>query len=175
LTRAPLVRWATASAFAVVCLLGARCGTPSEEARIKELLKDSVARAEKKDVGALAKFFAPDYVDFEGRDTETTVDLVKEYLARYRGVVVHLLGARVESIDPEGQAAVECEVSLSHGAAEVLRKLIRYTGEYYHFRLELRKAEGGEWRYTYAEWRSIDLTDLFPESLAVLKKLFPEL
>ena len=164
-----------ASALAAVGFLAVVCGTPSEEARIKELIKDSVARAEKREVLALMDFFAPEYSDFEGRDTEGTVRLITDYLDRFRGVVIHLLGARVGSIEPDGRASVECEVSLSHGAAEVLRKLIRYTGEYYRFRLDLRKTGRGEWRFTYAEWQSIGLADLFPESLDILRKLFPDL
>lgn len=168
-------RWAAAAALAVACGLAMGCGTPSEEARIRELLRRSVSLAEKKDIATLAGLFAPDYQDFEGRDIEGTVRLVTEYLDKFRGVVIHLLGARVDRIEPDGRASVTCEVSLSHGAAEVFRKLFRYTGEYYRFSIDLRKTERGEWRYTYAEWQSIGLTDLFPESLAILKKLFPDL
>ena len=112
---------------------------------------------------------------FRGRDPAGTLRLVTDYLDRYRGIVIHLLGARIGDVGPDGRASVECEVSLSHGAAEVLRKLIRYTGEYYRFRIDLRKNERGEWRLTYAEWQSIGLAELFPESLDILKKLFPGL
>jgi len=66
-------------------------------------------------------------------------------------------------------------MSFSHGAAEVLRKLIRYTGEYYRFRFDLDKTGKGEWRFAYAEWQSVDLLDLFPESREILRKLFPDL
>jgi hypothetical protein len=121
------------------------------------------------------EFFAPDYEDFSGRDPAGTLRLITDYLDRYRGIVIHLLSARVGDVGPDGRASVECEVSLSHGAAEVLRKLIRYSGEYYRFRIDLRKSERGEWRFTYAEWQSIGLAGLFPESLDILKKLFPGL
>jgi hypothetical protein len=175
LTRAGTRAFLAALTFAAASLLPTACGTPSEEARIKKLLKEAVALAEKREVGALMGLFSPDYEDFEGRDTEGTVGLITDYLDRFRGVVIHLLGARVESIGPDGRASVECELSLSHGAAEVLRKLIRYTGEYYRFRFELARSGGEEWRFAYAEWRSIGLVDLFPESLEILRKLFPEL
>jgi len=173
--RCRAARLGLAPALAAACLLAAACGSPSDETRIKELLKESAARAEKRDVDALMEFFAPDYSDFEGRDQEGTARLIEDYLDRFRAVVVHLLAARVGTIGPDGRASVECEFSLSHGAAEVLRRLIRYTGEFYRFRLELRKSGRGEWRFTYAEWRSIGPGDLFPESLDVLKKLFPEI
>ena len=169
-----------ARAVALIALAAAvapvmTCGRPSEEVRIRELLKEAVRRAEKKDIARLEELFAPGYADFEGRDTAGTVRLVANYLDRYRGVVIHLLGVRVGDIDPDGLASVECEVSLSHGAAEVLRKLIRYTGEYYRFRIDLRKDGPAGWRFTYAEWRPIGLTEVFPESLAILKELFPGL
>ncbi len=156
--------------------LGApRCGRPSDESVILDMIEGSVARAERKDVQGLMALFASDYRDFEGRDAAATLRLVTDYLDRYPGVVIHLLGARVGAVGQDGLAEVECEVALSHGAAEVFRKLIRYAGEYYRFRLEVRKTGPGLFRYTYAEWRSIDLTGLFPESLQVLKKLFPGL
>jgi hypothetical protein len=168
-------RLAAALMSLAVSLLLTACGKPSEEARIRDLLKRSVALAEKKDVRALIDLFAPGYEDFEGRDRDGTERLITDYLDRFRSVVIHLLGARVGSISPDGRAFVECEVSLSHGAAEILRKLIRYSGEYYHFRFDLVRSERGDWRFAYAEWRSIDLPDLFPESLEILRKLFPGL
>lgn len=162
-------------AAGLVCLLTVSCGRPSAEARIREFLETSAARAEKRDVRGLMDLFAPDYKDFEGRDKAGTVGLVTDYLARYRGVVVHVLGVEVGAIAPDGRAEVTCEVALSHGAAEILRKLIRIGSEYYRFRFELRRDRVGEWRFAYAEWEQVDLTDLYPASLVILKKLFPEL
>jgi hypothetical protein len=151
------------------------CGAPSEETRIKEFLKKSVAKAEAKQIGALMESFSPEYSDFEGRDKADTERLIVDYLGRFRGIVIHLLSARVDGPGPDGRAAVECEMSFSHGAAEVLRKLIRYTGEFYRFRFDLNKTGDGEWRFAYADWQSVSLTDLFPESLKILKELFPGL
>jgi len=153
----------------------AGCGAPSEEARIREFLKKSAAMAENRELGALMERFSPDYSDLEGRDRADTERLIADHLARYRGIVIHLLSARVDGPGPDGRAAVECEMSFSHGAAEVLRKLIRYTGEFYRFRFDLIKTGDGEWRFAYAEWRTVDLLDLFPESREVLRKLFPGL
>lgn len=161
--------------LAAVCFFPCGCGTPSEEARIKEFLKKSVALAEENQIGALMERFSPDYSDFEGRDKTDAERLIGDYLGRFRGIVIHLLSARVDVPGPDGRAAVECEMSFSHGAAKVLRKLIRYTGEFYRFRFDLDKTGKGEWRFAYADWQSVPLTDLFPESLEILKKLFPDL
>lgn len=168
-----ILAWAAAAALATAVFSAPSCGQPSDEAAIRGLLREAVVRAEKRDAGGLMELFAPDYRDFEGRDPEGTRRLVKDYFDHYRGIVIHLLGTRVGQVDPDGSASVEFEVSLSHGAAEVLRKLIRYAGEYYHFRVDLRRTGPGTWRFTSAAWESVSLTELFPESLEVLKKLFP--
>lgn len=171
-------RGTPAAALAVIVLGGLllpACGRPSDEARVRGVLNEALARAEKRDAAALMELLAPDYRDFEGRDAAGTLRLVTDYLARYRGIVLHLLGARVGEPATDGRVTVECEIVMSHGAAEVLRKLIRFTGEYYRFRIELRKTETSEWRFAYAEWGSIGLDGLFPESLERLRKLFPGL
>jgi len=159
---------------AVICLLGAFCKDPSEEARIRAHIEGAASLAEKRDVEGLMSLFAPDYADFQGRDKAGTVRLVADYLDRYRGVVVHVLGVRLGEIGPEGLADVECEIALSHGAAEVLRKLARVGNEYYRFGFSLRKDGAGEWRFAFAEWEAIGIPDLFPESLGILKKIFPD-
>lgn len=162
---------------AALALLGAltACGAPSDESRIRGLLKEAAARAEKRDVARLMELFTPEYRDARGRDRAATARLVQDDLDRYRGVVVHLLGARIGEVRGDGTAAVECEIAVSHGAAEVLRKLIRLTGEYYRFRIEVRRTGASDWGFASAEWESIGLEDLFPESLDLLRKLFPGL
>lgn len=161
-------------AGAAAGLFGASCGPPSEEVRIRELIERGAALAEKKDVTGLAGLFAADYRDFEGRDKDGTVRLIADYLARYRGVVIHVLGVHPEGIAADGRAGVGCEVALSHGAAEVLRKLVRLGSEYYRFRFDLIQDPAGEWRFAYAEWESVALTELLPESLKALRELFPD-
>jgi hypothetical protein len=164
-----------ALATALTGLLTLACGGPSDETRIRGLLEEATVRAEKRDVAGLRELFEPDYRDFQGRDADGTLRLVKDHLDRYRGVVIHLLGVRLGEIGADGVVSVDCEIAMSHGAAEVLRKLIRFTGEYYRFRMEVRRTGPAEWRFTYAEWESIGLGGLFPESLDILRKLFPGL
>jgi hypothetical protein len=86
-----------------------------------------------------------------------------------------LLGVRIREIRADATASLECEIVLSHGAAEVLRKLIRVAGEYYRFRVDVRRTDRGEWRFTSAAWEGIGITELFPESLSILRELFPGL
>lgn len=169
------IRAAVAVGLAAACFVAAWCAKPSEETRIRALLERAAELAEDRDVPGLAELFLDDYADFERRDKDGTVRLVTDHLSRYRGVVIHVLGVRVDAIGPDGRADVGCEIALSHGAAEVLRRLIRVGSEYYRFGFELRKDAAGEWRFAYAEWEEIGLGELLPESLEILRKLFPEL
>jgi len=150
------------------------CRTPSEEARLKDFVKETVALAEARDLPGVMARLADDYTDFEGRDKPATEALVRDYFRR-GGIVIHLLAARVEALEPEGGASVEIEVLMSSGAAEVFRKLIRYAGDCYRFRFRLRRTPPSTWQLVSAAWENVPPGELLPESLAVLKKLFPDL
>lgn len=128
--------------------------------------------AEKKDLPGLIALLTHDYADFEGRDRAATEALVAEHFRRRYGIVVHLLHTKVGDIRPEGAASVETDAVLSSGGAEILRKIVRFAGEFYRFKLDLRKTPNG-WRVRRAEWAPSAANDLFPESLPVLKELFP--
>jgi hypothetical protein len=160
---------------AIGCLIAlaalAACTPPTPEAQISKFLSETVARAEKRDVEGVAERLAEDYTDLEGRDKADTIALVKEYFGRYRGIVIHLLGVRVEHVDPGGEAEARAELMLSSGAAEVLRRLMRY-GETYKFDLRLARAPGGGWQLKSAAWEQVDSSGLLPESLRALEKIF---
>jgi hypothetical protein len=164
---------AAALMIAATLLAPACGGGPTREERIRAVLEEAVSRANHRDVAGLMALCGPDYADFEGRDAARTRELVGGYFGRYRGIVIHLLGVRIDPAGPDGRVPVECEVSLSHGAAEVLRKLIRYAGSFYRFRFELRREPRAGWRFASAGWEEIGPAGLFPESLDLLKELFP--
>lgn len=164
----------TAWAIATAVLLAPGCGgRPSVEARVRGVLEEAVRRANARDAAGLTALCAPDYADFEGRDAARTRQLLQDHFERYRGIVVHLLGARIGGTEPDGLLPVECDVSLSHGAAQVLRRLIHSAGVLYRFRLGLRPGPGDGWRIATAAWEEVGPAGLFPESLGVLKELFP--
>jgi hypothetical protein len=163
------------AAFLAVFILQLGCGAPSEEARVKEVVRNAAALAEKGDLDAMMELLTPGYYDFRDRDRDATRALVGDYLTGFRGVVIHVLGAKAEITEPGARAAVTADLVLSSGAAEAFRKLVRFTGDYFRFELELEKSPGTDWRIAYADWRSISLADLFPESLEILRELFPGL
>lgn len=148
------------------------CSVESDEAALQKLMDRAGSLAEKKDLPGLLAMLTDDYADFEGRDRAATEALVGDHFRRRYGIVVHLLHAEVTGLRPDGTATVEADVVLSSGGAEVMRKIVRFAGEFYKFKLELRKTPDG-WRVNRAEWAPLALNDLFPESLPVLREFFP--
>jgi len=153
-------------------LILAFCARESEEARILKFMKNIGRSVEKKDLSGLLAVLTDDYMDFEGRDKKATEALIGDYFQRRLGIVVHLLHTELGDIAAEGEASLKTDVVLSSGGAEVLRRIVRFAGDFYRFRLDLRKTPEG-WRISRAEWESLTLNDLFPESHAILKKIFP--
>jgi hypothetical protein len=148
------------------------CRQKTETETIAALMADVAVRAEKRDPAGLIAFLADDYRDFAGRDLARTAAMMEEYFSRYRGIVIHVLASRI-IIEDASHAAVETDVSLSSGAAQAFRKMIRFSGENYRFQCRLRK--DGRWLITEAKWEYMALEGLFPESLKILRKIFPNL
>ncbi len=149
------------------------CQEKTEEEFILEMMEDVGKYAEKKDMASIMINLADDYHDFEGRGKKETQDMINEYYERYRGIAINMLSTQIEEISSL-EASIQTEVAFSSGAAKVLRKLIRYSTENYRVRIKLIK-RNDRWQIKYAEWKYVTLNKLFPESLSILKKIFPEL
>ena len=147
------------------------CRPKNDQARILELIDRIGSLVKDKNASGLMSVVDEDYKDFENRSKKETEAMVRDYFRNYRGIVLHILGTRIDEIK-EGEASVQTEVVLSSGAAEVFRKLFKAFGDFYRFDFKLLRA-GGEWRISYAKWENVGLNDLFPESLSALKKIFP--
>ena len=109
----------------------------------------------------------------EGRGKAATGEMLQEYFARYRGIVIHILATKVLEIKA-AEATIETDVALSSGAAVVFRKAVPFSGEFYRFRCQLVRRDAG-WLVAAAEWEYLTLEDLFPESLKILRQIFPDL
>ncbi len=149
------------------------CQEKTDEELILEVMEDVGKYAEKKDMSSVMINLADDYHDFEGRGKKETQDMINEYYERYRGIAINVLSSRVDEIQSQ-EASIQTEVAFSSGAAKVFRKLIRYSTENYRLKIKLIK-RNGRWQIQYAEWRYVTLNELFPESLSILKKIFPDL
>ncbi len=154
-----------------VLLILISCGEKSEQEVILELMNKAGDLIEKENLPGLMDLLAEDYSDFEGRTKPATERLVKDYFQNRRGIVVHFLGVEIGEITEGGEAHLEMDVLLSSGGAEAFRKLIRAVGDFFRFKIDLRKT-GESWKIQYAEWQDIGRDSLLPQSLPVLKKLF---
>jgi hypothetical protein len=149
------------------------CQEKTDEELILEMMEDVGKYAEKKDMSSIMINVADDYQDFEGRGKKETQDMINEYYERYRGIAINVLSSRIDEIKSQ-EASIQTEVAFSSGAAKVFRKLIRYSTENYRLQIKLIKRDD-RWQIQYAEWRYVGLNELFPESLSILKKIFPDL
>jgi hypothetical protein len=163
--------WAMAALIAALSGFLSSCLRPDDRARILELIDRIGSLIEDKNASGLMSLLNEDYQDFEHRNKKETEVMVKDYFHDYQGIVIHILGTRIDKIK-EGEASLQSEVVVSSGAAKVFRKLFRAFGDFYRFDLRLRKV-GEEWRIGYAKWENVGLSDLSPESLSALKKIFP--
>jgi len=148
------------------------CRERTDKDLILELMDRIGNDAESRDTEALMARLSDDYLDFEGRDKSRTEEMLKDYFTRYRGIVMRILSTRIDRLEAS-QASIQAEVALSSGAAQILRRLLRFSTENYRFGLTLIK-DGGEWKIQYAEWQYLRLDDLSPESMSIFKKFFPD-
>lgn len=158
---------------AVACALIAICcrgRSPRDE--VAAVIDDMAERVERKDAAGLVSHLAADYRDFEGRDRARTQTMAEEYFGRYRGIKVKVLASRI-SLSGEGRAASETDVSLYSGVASALRKAVGFHGENYRVSCVLRRE--ASWRISEARWEYVPVQGLFPESLEILRKIFPDL
>ena len=163
-------------AFAALVAAGfalSACHRQTPEELLRKWVLEVGGRVEKRDVHGLLDRLDPEYVDSAGRSREETEKMLEGYFEKFAGIVVHVLSSRIELISPES-AAVEADVAVSSGGAEALRRLLRFSGECYRFRSRLKRSGSG-WRVVYAEWEALDRENLFPDSVEMLRKIFPRL
>lgn len=149
------------------------CGEKSDKMLILELMEKAGQFIEEKDAESLMQFVAEDYVDFRGRNKSETENMVKQYFLDFQEIVTHILSTKVDEITL-GEATIRTDVLVSSGGAQLFRKFVKFAGDYYRITARLVKRDG-IWFLQYAEWEYISLDTLFPESVSILKKIFPNL
>ena len=149
------------------------CAEKTDEDLIMELMEDIGNFAEKKDISSITMNLAEDYTDFEGRGKRKARDMLEYYFDEYRGIVIHVLSTQVDEVNPP-EAYIQTDVALSSGAAKVLRKMIKFSTDNYRLKMRLIR-RNSKWKIQHAEWRYVSLNELFPESLSILKKIFPNI
>ena len=130
-----------------------------------------VRLAEQKDMTGLMLYFDQNYMDFQGRGKKETRDFLFNYLNIHTNPVIHVLGTKIDNLT-SGEAVIQTEIAISSGAAKVFRKLVKVALDNYRLKINfIQKNEG--WKVAYAEWRYLSIDELYPESYALLKKIFP--
>lgn len=145
----------------------------TEEEKLLDFVAVIGEEVEDEKLDRLVFYLDKDFEDFQGRDRAEAEELIEKYFDRYKQIAFNMLGARVLRIEGD-KAEMEVEVSLSSGAAKMLRKLVKYSGQCYRFELELKRTLD-EWKIVYAGWRYMPLDKLFPESFEILKEIFPKI
>ena len=152
--------------FAFYCI---GCRQRTDEDLILEILDKIGSRVENKDIDGILIYLAEDYNDFRGRNKSNTRKMLESYFNQFRGIVVHMLGRRIEEMKPT-EAVIQVEIAVSSGGSRVLRRLIRISTDNYRLNLKFVK-RNDRWFIRHAEWKYISLDELFPESLSILKKI----
>jgi len=155
----------------LILLAGVLCSCLQrrEEDKLNLVLKDMERLVERKDSQGLLTYLSEDYLDFEDNNKQSTAEMLEEYFRRYRAIVVHMLGRRI-NLTASDQAEVQLEVSLSSGAAEAMRRLFSSYGECYRFHLDF-SLRGKNWLIKGASWEHLPRENLLPESLELLEKI----
>jgi hypothetical protein len=144
-----------------------------DKIRILDLIDLTAEYAEKKDTSKIVDLLSDDFSTIDDQSKKDIRELLTRYFNKYKGVVINILSTNIIYIK-SNKAEIETDVSLSSGISKVLRKVVRYYGETYRFKIILEK-DLNEWKFEYAEWRYISIADLFPESYKMLKKIFPNI
>jgi hypothetical protein len=149
----------TLAAVLVLCLsLLTVCSGPTDRERVLDLVKNLTQLAEERETVRILGQLDEDYTDFEGRSKDATREMLDEYFAHYRGIVINVLRSRIDELDT-GQAVAQADLAFSSGAAKVFRKLARISMDNYRLKIRLRKS-GERWLVTYAEWRPLGAGEL---------------
>lgn len=149
------------------------CGKKSDKVLILDLLDRAGQYIEQKDATSLMMFVAEDYSDFWGRNKNETEEMAKFYFLEYQGIITHVLSTKIDEIALD-EADIRTDVLVSSGGAQLFRKFVKFAGDYYRIKARLVKRDE-TWLLHYAEWTHISLDNLFPESVSLLKKIFPNL
>jgi hypothetical protein len=165
------IPYAEVSILCVFLLIS--CGGKTDKMVILELMDKAGQFIEQKDAESLMLFVAEDYSDFRGRNKSETKDMVKQYFLDYQGIVTHVLSTKIDEITI-GEATIRTDVLVSSGGAQLFRKFVKFAGDYYRIKAKLVKRDE-VWLLQYAEWEYISLDTLFPESVSILKKIFPNM
>lgn len=138
----------------LLAALAFACGEPeTPESRVRAVLAGIEAAAEEGDVGAFEGLVSPSYRDAYGHDKRRLADYVRMHvLSHPRGRHV-ILRVRDVQLTSEATASVMAHAGFVGEGLDVLR------ADAYALDVDLA-LEAGEWRVTWAQWRSVAPAEL---------------
>jgi hypothetical protein len=173
MNRTGFTSWLTVLALISIWLSPFCGGGESDEDLILELVESVEKLIEDRYTASLLDLLTDGFHDMEERSKPEMEEVLNRYYEAYSNIVVNVLGTHFLELKPS-EAHIQIDVSLSHGAARMFRKIVAYSGQTYRFTVRLKKISR-QWKVSYAEWRYVYLEELFPDSMKMLKKLFPKL
>ncbi len=147
------------------------CSTSSGRSEIEEIIYSAVSAAEEKDVEKFMKIISIEYLDEEERTKADIREKVKTYLNRFRGISVNILNIKTVNKSMTS-AEVITEISFSSGIGKIFSKIVNSYGEVYRFNISMSLISKS-WVVRRADWSWMSIDELYPESLKVLRELFP--
>ena len=157
--------------FTIIQVLSTGCGSSDKRSEIEIAIYKAVDSATNNDVEEFMKFIDYDYLDSEERTKPDISEKVESYLNRFRVISINILNIKTVQSDND-TAEVVVEINFSHGLGKMLSKVIRSYGESYRFRMDMTRRVRG-WVVKHAEWEWMSIEELYPESIKVLRELFP--
>ncbi len=148
------------------------CGSSEKKSEIEIAIYNAVDAATANDVDLFLSFIDNDYLDEEERTKSDIRVKVENYLNRFKVISINILNIKTVNKDNEN-ADVIAEINFSHGLGKMISKIIKSTGETYRFSLRMYRSSNG-WVVNSAQWDWMSLEELYPESIKVLRDLFPD-
>ena len=162
----------TISLFSIVLAISTGCGSGEKRSDIDKAIYEAVDAVVDNDVEKFMKFIDINYLDSEERTKQDIREKVETYLNRFRVIAINILN--IKSVKKDNENADDfAEINFSHGFGKMLSKVIRSTGESYRFTLNMKRNDYG-WVVINAEWNWMSIEELYPESIKVLRELFPD-
>lgn len=155
----------------VISLIFVNCNTSSGRSDVEEVIYSAVSAAEEKDVGKFMKIISIEYMDDEERTKSDIREKIETYLNRFRGISVNILNIKTVK-KSMSSAEVITEISFSSGIGKIFSKIVNSYGEVYRFNVLMSRGSKS-WVVTSADWSWMSLDEIYPESLKVLRELFP--
>lgn len=147
------------------------CNTSSGRSEIEETIYSAISAAEERDVEKFMKIISIEYLDKEERTKSDIREKIEIYLNRFRGIAVNILNIKTVN-ESMNSAEVITEISFSSGINKIFSKIVNSYGEVYRFNISMSR-KSKNWVVKSAEWSWMSIDELYPESLKVLRELFP--